>query len=93
MLLALCILVLAIVLAISLSRNQHLKKKFIIWGTAIIVFIAPSLAWTLGILFGMNEGDGFIGMTIMIYGFVFLEVVGFIILYFGIFKRENINRY
>lgn len=65
--------------------------KFRIWGITSIIFIAPLVSWIAGILFGMSVGDGFAGMTIMVYGFVFLEVIGFILLYFGIFKRERPN--
>ncbi|MBD8027454.1 hypothetical protein ACH0B5_15145 [Ureibacillus sp. 179-F W5.1 NHS] len=89
MLIAICILVLAIILAVYFSRNKSAKRKFTVWGITTIVFVAPLLSWILGILFGMNKGDGFVGMTVMVYGFVFLMVIGFILLYYGIFKRER----
>ncbi|HWL11614.1 MAG TPA: hypothetical protein VNQ57_01390 [Ureibacillus sp.] len=84
---AIIILVLAIVLAGFISRNKPVKKKFVIWGVAAIVAIAPLVAWIAGILFGMDEGDGFVGFTVMLYSFVLLEVIGFVLVYFGIFKR------
>ncbi|MEL4023836.1 hypothetical protein [Lysinibacillus endophyticus] len=88
---AIIVLVLAIISAIFLSRGKTNKRKFLIWGIATIIIIAPLLSWVAGILFGIGVGDGFAGMTIMIYGFVFLEVVGFSILYFGIFNREKLK--
>ncbi|RHW31163.1 hypothetical protein D1B33_18030 [Lysinibacillus yapensis] len=84
---AIVILVAAIGLAAYLSKNKERKKKFTIWGIAAILLIAPLLSWIAGILFGMEEGDGFVGFTVMLYSFVLLEVIGFILLYFGIFKR------
>ncbi|QCR31217.1 hypothetical protein [Lysinibacillus sp. SGAir0095] len=84
---AIIILVLAIVLAVYISRNKATKKKLLIWGVAAIVAIAPLLSWIAGILFGMDEGDGFVGFTVMIYSFVLLEVIGFVLVYLGIFKR------
>lgn len=84
---AIIILVLAIVLAGYMGRSKPTKKKFVIWGIAIIIAIAPLVSWIAGIIFGMDEGDGFVGFTVMIYGFVLLEVIGFVLLYLGIFKR------
>ena len=84
---AIIILVLVIVLAGFISRNKAVKKKFVIWGVAAIVAIAPLVSWIAGILFGMDEGDGFVGFTVMLYSFVLLEVVGFVLVYLGIFKR------
>lgn len=84
---AIIILILAIVLAGYISRNKPTKKKFVIWGIAVIVVIAPLASWIAGILFGMDDGDGFVGFSVMIYGFVLLEVVGFVLVYLGIFKR------
>lgn len=84
---AISILVLAIVLAIYFSHRKERKRKFIIWGIASIVFIAPLVSWIAGILLGMDEGDGFIGFMVMVYSFVLMEVIGFILLYFGLFKR------
>ena len=89
---AIIILIVAIISVILLSRGKKKKRKCLIWGIATILFIAPLLSWIAGILFGISVGDGFAGMTIMVYGFVFLEVVGFSILYFGIFNRENFKR-
>ena len=84
---AIIILLLAIVLAVYMSRNKPSKKQLVVWGVAAIVAIAPLVAWIAGILFGMDEGDGFVGFTVMIYSFVLLEVIGFILVYLGIFKR------
>ncbi|MCM3388361.1 hypothetical protein M3649_09460 [Ureibacillus chungkukjangi] len=84
---AIIILLLAIVLAVYMSRNKPRKKKLLVWGITTIVAIAPLVSWIAGISFGMDEGDGFIGFTVMIYSFVLLEVIGFILVYLGIFKR------
>lgn len=84
---AIIILVLAIILAIFTSRNKATKKKFVIWGVTSIVAIAPLVSWISGILFGMDEVDGFVGFTVMIYAFVLLEVIGFVLVYLGIFNR------
>lgn len=84
---AITILVLAIVLAVFTSRNKARKKKLVTWGVATIIAIAPLISWIAGILFGMDEGDGFVGFTVMIYSFILLEVIGFALVYLGIFKR------
>ncbi len=84
---AIIVLVLAIVLAGFISRSKPMEKKFIIWGITTIVAIAPLVSWIAGILFGMDEEDGFVGFTVMIYSFVLLEVIGFVLGYLGIFKR------
>jgi len=84
---AIIILVLAIVLAGYMSRNKTTKKKFVVWGITAIIAIAPLASWIAGMLFGMDGEDGFLGFTVMIYGFVLIEVIGFVLLYFGIFKR------
>ncbi|MFJ8235837.1 hypothetical protein ACIQ34_08845 [Ureibacillus sp. NPDC094379] len=87
MFIAVIVLVLAVFFAAHFSRNKPVKKKFLIWGIATIFFISPLLSWMAGILFGMSVGDGFAGLAIMVYSFVFLLVIGFILLYFGIFKN------
>lgn len=84
---AITILIFAIVLAVFISRNKTTKKKLIVWGVATIVAIAPLLSWSAGVIFGLGEGDGFAGFSVMMYSFVFLEVIGFVLVYFGIFKR------
>ncbi|MDN4491910.1 hypothetical protein [Ureibacillus aquaedulcis] len=84
---AITILVLAIILTVYIGRNKEKKKKLVTWGVATIVAIAPLISWIAGILFGMDEGDGFIGFTVMVYSFILLEVIGFALVYLGIFKR------
>ena len=88
---AIGVLILAIIIAVSLSRNKSTKKKYIIWGITTILVMAPLVSWLAGILVGISVGDGFAGMGVMVYGFAIISVVGFVILFQGIFKKKKIN--
>ena len=88
---ALLILVLGLMFARGLSQGRSTKRKYIVWGTATILIIAPFFSWIVSILFGINQGDGFAAVGLMMLLFPIFFLIGLVTLLIGIFKKESTN--
>ncbi|MES5266770.1 hypothetical protein [Priestia megaterium] len=88
---ALLILLLGLMFARGLSQGRSTKRKYIVWGTTTILIIAPFFSWTVSILFGINQGDGFAAAGLMMLLFPIFFLIGIVTLLIGIFKKESTN--
>ena len=89
---ALTVLVLGLMFASGLSQGKLAKRKYIVWGTTIILIITPFFSWVVSILFGINQGDGFAAVGLMMLLFPLFFLIGLITLLIGIFKKEKTNK-
>lgn len=85
---AVSVLTISLIVAILLSRGQSMKKKYIIWGIATMLVIAPLFSWLVGILYGIHVRSGFAAGGLMIIMFPILFILGIILLVKGILKKE-----
>lgn len=90
---AIVILSLAMLVAFQLGKGKSKKRKYIVWGIATMVAIAPFLSWLIGITYGISVGSGFAAMGIMVMMFAFLFLIGLISLLIGIFRKETTEVY
>jgi hypothetical protein len=84
---ALTILILGIMFARGVSQGKSTKRKYIVWGTTTILIIAPFFSWVVAILFGINQGDGFAAVGLMMMLFPLFFLIGLVTLLIGIFKK------
>jgi hypothetical protein len=89
---ALTVLVLGLMFASGLSQGKSAKRKYIVWGTSTILIITPFFSWIVSILFGINQGDGFAAVGLMMLLFPLFFLIGLITLLIGIFKKGNTNK-
>jgi 4-amino-4-deoxy-L-arabinose transferase-like glycosyltransferase len=82
-------LVLGVAAAFSLSKNKTWKQKNVIWGLALMFAIAPFLSWLVGMLYGIQVGDGFSGGSLMVILFPIIFIAGLVTLLVGIFGNEE----
>jgi len=85
---AVSVLTISLIVSILLSRGQSMKKKYIIWGIATMLVIAPLFSWLAGILYGISVSSGFAAGGLMIIMFPILFIMGIILLVKGILKKE-----
>lgn len=72
-----------------LTVGKPVKRKWTIWGLAIMFGIGPVLAWLIGICVGIYVGGGFAAAAIMVMLVVLFFVIGLISLTIGIFKKDR----
>ncbi|AEN90461.1 hypothetical protein AS52_01662 [Priestia megaterium Q3] len=89
---ALTVLVLGLMFASGLSQGKSAKRKYIVWGTTIILIITPFFSWIVSILFGINQGDGFAAVGLMMLLLPLFFLIGVVTLLIGIFKKDNMNK-
>ncbi|MDU9690039.1 MULTISPECIES: hypothetical protein [Priestia] len=89
---ALTVLVLGLMFASGLSQGKSAKRKYIVWGTTIILIITPFFLWIVSILFGINQGDGFAAVGLMMLLLPLFFLIGVVTLLIGIFKKDNMNK-
>lgn len=76
------------VLAYLLSKDKPNKRKYKVWGIALMLPISPSLAFAIGLTYAVIEKSGWAAL-IMVYIFPILFISGLILLLVGIFKKED----
>lgn len=84
---ALGIVVLGVALAIHFTRGTSKKRKYIVWGIALMVAIAPFLSFAIGLLYAIIMRNGWAAL-IMWYLFPILFLIGVIMLIVGIFIKK-----
>jgi hypothetical protein len=89
---ALLVLVLGLMFASGLSQGKSAKRKYIVWGTTIILIIAPFFSWAVSISFAISQEEDFAGVALMMLLFPFFFLVGLVTLLIGVFKKESTNK-
>ncbi|WP_231495857.1 hypothetical protein [Paucisalibacillus sp. EB02] len=82
------ITLLSVAIAYLLSVGKVKKRKYQIWGVAIMLVISAPLAYSIGLNYAIYEGSGFAAL-LMLYVFPFLFLTGLILLLIGIFKKDK----
>ncbi|MDE4085193.1 hypothetical protein PO902_09180 [Planococcus maritimus] len=78
----------SVFLAFLLSVNKPKKKKYMIWGIALMIPISPALAFAIGRHYAVIVENGWAAL-IMWYIFPFVFIIGLIMLLVGIYKKEE----
>ncbi|MED3949480.1 hypothetical protein [Priestia aryabhattai] len=76
------------IIAYQLSKEKTKKRKYIVWGIALMLAIAPFLSFAIGLTYAVIAKNGWAAL-IMWYIFPIIFVIGLIVLMIGIFKREE----
>jgi hypothetical protein len=82
------ITLISVAIASLFSVDRDKKRKYQIWGVAIILVISAPLSYSIGFSYAILEGSGFAAL-LMIYVFPFLFLTGVILLLIGIFKKDK----
>lgn len=85
---ALAIAILCSVLAYQLSKGKSKKRKYIIWGITTMLAIAPSVSFSIGLIYAIIVRNGWAAL-IMWYLFPILFIIGLIMVFVGIFKKDK----
>ncbi|KRF56809.1 hypothetical protein ASG98_07175 [Bacillus sp. Soil531] len=89
---ALTVLVVGLMFASGLSRGKTAKRKYIVWGTTIILIIAPFFSWVVSVLYAISQEEGFAGVALMMLLFPVFFLVGLVTMLIGVFKKESTNK-
>ncbi|WP_235816490.1 hypothetical protein [Bacillus massilinigeriensis] len=71
-----------------LSVGKSKKRKYKVWGIALMVPISPALSFALGLTYAIIEKNGWAALS-MIYIFPIIFIIGLVMLLVGIFKKEE----
>ncbi|TCI63201.1 hypothetical protein [Exiguobacterium sp. SH0S2] len=70
------------------STGESRKKKYKIWGIALMLPISPALAFSIGLSYAISVENGWAGLIMwLIFPIIFL--IGLTLLLVGIFKKEK----
>ncbi|MDD1511947.1 hypothetical protein [Priestia megaterium] len=89
---ALTVLVVGLIFASRLSRGKTAKRKYIVWGTTVILIIAPFFSWVVSVLYAISQEEGFAGVALMMLLFPIFFLIGLVTLLTGVFKKESVNK-
>ncbi|WP_077622657.1 hypothetical protein [Sediminibacillus massiliensis] len=87
---ALLIVVLGSIIAYMLTEGKSKKRKFIIWGIALMIAVAPFLSFAIGLTYASIVKSGWAAL-IMWYIFPVIFMIGLIMLLTGIFKKKRVS--
>ena len=82
------IAIIGAIIAYRLSKEKMKKRKYIIWGIALMLAIAPFLSFAIGLTYAVIAENGWAAL-IMWYIFPIIFVIGLIVLLIGIFKKKE----
>lgn len=80
------IIFLSIVIAYLLTKGKSVKRKYIIWGIVLMVFLSPTVSVHTARIIGRITHNLGAGILIM-YIFPISFIIGLIMLLIGIFKE------
>lgn len=73
------------------STGESRKRKYKIWGIALMLPISPALAFSMGLSYAISVENGWAGLIMwLIFPIIFL--IGLTLLLVGIFKKEKDNQ-
>ncbi|WP_019376143.1 hypothetical protein [Virgibacillus halodenitrificans] len=76
------------VIAYQLSEGKPKKRKYKVWGIALMLPISPALAFSIGLSYAVIVENGWAAL-IMWYIFPIIFIIGLIMLLVGIFNKEE----
>lgn len=82
------ITLLSAVIAYLLSREKPLKRKYIVWGSLLMVPISPAIAFSVGRTYAMITQNIW-AAAIMLYIFPIIFIIGLIMLLIGVLKKKE----
>ncbi|MDY0410148.1 hypothetical protein ACFFIS_01810 [Virgibacillus soli] len=74
--------------AYFLSRGKSLKRKYIVWGVALMVPISPTIAFSVGLTYARIIHNAWAALMMWII-FPVIFIIGLILLLVGIFKKNE----
>ncbi|WP_245698245.1 hypothetical protein [Sporosarcina ureilytica] len=75
-----------------LSMGKSKKRKYTIWGIAVMLPISLPLAYSIGITYSFIVEDPW-ATILLLYVFPVIFIVGLILLLVGIFKKNEVLQY
>lgn len=82
------IALISVLIAYGLSEGKSKKRKYKVWGIALMLPISPALAFSIGLTYSAIIGNSWAGL-IMFYICPIIFIIGLIMLMVGIFKKEE----
>lgn len=82
------IILLGVYFSVTFTKNQSLKKKYIIWGLVTMFIFTPFVGWLISIAVAIAVGDGFAGVGMMMLLLPTFFIIGLILTFIGIFKKS-----
>ncbi|MGE7024433.1 hypothetical protein [Solibacillus cecembensis] len=82
------ITLLGVVIAYLLSVGKSKKRKYMVWGIALMLPISPALAFSLGLTYAAIIRDNWSAL-IMVFICPIIFIIGLIMLLVGIIKKEE----
>nr|WP_280169185.1 hypothetical protein [Priestia megaterium]MDH3161219.1 hypothetical protein [Priestia megaterium] len=82
------IAIIGAMIAYQLSKGKTKKRKYIVWGIALMLTIAPFLSFAIGLTYAVIAENGWAAL-IMWYIFPVIFVIGLVVLLVGIFKKKS----
>jgi len=80
------------IMAYRLSKGKSKKRKYIVWGIALMLAISPFLSFAIGLTYAIIVENGWAAL-IMWYIFPLIFMIGFVMLLAGIFQKEKTDEY
>lgn len=74
--------------AYQLSEDKSEKRKYKVWGIALMLPISPALAFSLGLTYAVLTKSGW-SVLIMWFIFPVIFIIGLVMLLVGIFKKSE----
>jgi MFS family permease len=78
--------------AFLLSEGRTKKRKFIVWGIALMLIISPFLSFAIGLTYGSIVQNGWAIPATIIILFPIGFIIGVIMLLVGVFKKYDADR-
>ena len=75
-----------------LSEGKSKKRKYIIWGIALMVAISPFLSFAIGLTYGSIVQNGWAIPATMFLLFPIGFIIGLIMLIVGVFQKTEADK-
>ncbi|MCH4827675.1 hypothetical protein [Planococcus halocryophilus] len=84
---ALLVLIVGLMSAFFISKNQDKKIMKIIWGVTLMIVVAPLFSWLVSQLYGIYEKSGWAAVALSAILFPVIFLFGLIVLLTGVFQK------
>ncbi|MGF9978081.1 hypothetical protein [Viridibacillus arvi] len=86
------IILLGVYFSVTFTKNQSLKKKYIIWGLVTMFIFTPFVGWFISMSVAIAVGDGFAGVGMMMLLLPIFFITGLILTLIGVFKKRVVTQ-